>query len=167
MLRTAATDEEESEFVCRFYRRPLVLAGRGQINNSVFVLTPSTEPPVGWDQRRQHSEALWDTHWAVTSHQPPGRWSWEKLWGRFTMTMRSDETVKALFCISRTELWRPVAPQGSLNWSCLSTDRTETENHLFISSVCWQLSDICRQLLAQRRLSLSTDRLSEVRSTHH
>lgn len=44
-----------------FHRGPLVLAGQGQINNSVFVLTPSTEPPVGRDQRRQHSEALWDT----------------------------------------------------------------------------------------------------------
>jgi len=30
-------------------------------------------PPIGCDQRRQHSEGLWDTHWAVRSHQPPGR----------------------------------------------------------------------------------------------
>lgn len=67
-LRRLPTEREIS-----IYRPPLALAGRSPINNGVFVLTFSTGPPIGCDQRRRHSESLWDTHWAVRSHRPPGR----------------------------------------------------------------------------------------------
>lgn len=52
------------------YWPPLALAGRSRINNSVFVLTVSTRPLIGCDQRRRHSQSLW-THtglWDPISH---------------------------------------------------------------------------------------------------